>query len=102
MKPGLEPGFRPSEGEWTKYDSSGRLLLEPKDHIKQRVGFSPDLGDAAALTFAVDFTWAVVDGSLNQRGGRKRQKAPLLTAVPSARLDLWMPTAFRRPEQLQG
>ena len=38
------------------------LLLEPKDHIKQRVFFSPDLGDAAALTFAVDFN-EVVDKS---------------------------------------
>jgi len=37
----------------TKFDSSGRLVLEPKD--KQRVGFSADLGDAAALTFAIDF-----------------------------------------------
>ena len=54
-----------------------RLLLEPKDHIKQRVGFFPDLGDAAALTFAVDFNevvdaeergaWTVVDGSSRTR-----------------------------------
>ncbi len=27
-------------------------MLEPKDHIRQRLGFSPDWGDAAALTFA--------------------------------------------------
>ena len=36
----------------TRYDSSGRILLEPKEHIKERLGFSPDGGDAAALTFA--------------------------------------------------
>ena len=36
----------------TRYDSSGRLLLEAKEHIKERLGFSPDGGDAAALTFA--------------------------------------------------
>jgi hypothetical protein len=36
----------------------GRLLLESKDHIRERVGFSPDLGDAAALTVAVDFNAA--------------------------------------------
>ncbi len=36
----------------TRYDSSGRLLLESKEHIKERLGFSPDGGDAAALTFA--------------------------------------------------
>ena len=46
----------------TKFDSSGRLVLESKDHIRERVGFSPDLGDAAALTFAIDFN-AVVDAS---------------------------------------
>ena len=39
----------------TKFVSSGRLVLESKDHIRERVGFSPDLGDAAALTFAFDF-----------------------------------------------
>ena len=39
----------------TKFDSAGRLLLESKDHIRERLGFSPDLGDAAALTFAMDF-----------------------------------------------
>lgn len=30
-----------------------RLQMEPKDHIRERLGVSPDLGDAAALTFAV-------------------------------------------------
>ena len=43
----------------TKFDSSGRLVLESKDHIRERVGFSPDLGDAAALTFAIDFNAAL-------------------------------------------
>ncbi len=36
----------------TRYDSNGRIVLEPKEHIKERLGFSPDGGDAAALTFA--------------------------------------------------
>jgi hypothetical protein len=36
----------------TGWDSSGRLLLESKDAIVKRLGRSPDLGDAAALTFA--------------------------------------------------
>lgn len=30
----------------------GKLLLEPKELIKSRLGFSPDCGDALALTFA--------------------------------------------------
>jgi hypothetical protein len=34
------------------HDPNGRLVLEPKPKIKARVGFSPDWGDAGALTFA--------------------------------------------------
>ena len=33
-------------------DSNGRLKIEKKEDIRKRLGFSPDLGDAAALTFA--------------------------------------------------
>jgi hypothetical protein len=40
----------------TRFDSSGRLILEPKEHVKERLSFSPDIGDAAALTFAIDMT----------------------------------------------
>jgi hypothetical protein len=50
----------------SKFDSAGRLLLESKDHIRERVGFSPDLVDAAALTFAMDFN-EVVDESERSR-----------------------------------
>lgn len=32
---------------------NGRLLLEPKEKIKDRLGFSPDLADALALTFSI-------------------------------------------------
>jgi hypothetical protein len=35
-----------------KHDPNGRLELEPKPKIKARTGFSPDWGDAFALTFA--------------------------------------------------
>ena len=38
------PGYR--------FDSSGRLVLERKEDLKKRLGFSPDAGDAAALTHA--------------------------------------------------
>ena len=39
-----------------KFDSSGnRLELEKKDEIKKRIGKSPDIGDAIALTFALHF-----------------------------------------------
>ena len=40
----------------THFRSNGQLVLEDKDHIRERLSFSPDLGDAAALTFAVDFS----------------------------------------------
>jgi hypothetical protein len=38
----------------TRFNSNGQLILEPKEHVKERLTFSPDLGDAAALTHAVD------------------------------------------------
>lgn len=45
--------------EWgpgaTRYSTSNELVLEDKAKIKERLGSSPDLGDAAALTFAVPF-----------------------------------------------
>lgn len=37
----------------TRFKSNNELILEPKDKIRERLGFSPDLGDAAALTFAL-------------------------------------------------
>ena len=36
------------------YNPKGQKLLEPKDKIKERIGRSPDLADALALTFAVN------------------------------------------------
>lgn len=35
-----------------KYSRNGRLVLTPKDEIKEKLGRSPDLSDALALTFA--------------------------------------------------
>lgn len=37
----------------TYFFSSGKFQLEPKDQIKKRLGKSPDLADALALTFAL-------------------------------------------------
>ena len=34
------------------FDASGKMVLESKDKIKERLGRSPDLADALALTFA--------------------------------------------------
>lgn len=38
----------------THFNSNGQLVLESKEHIDERLNFSPDLGDAGALTFGVD------------------------------------------------
>ena len=35
-----------------KFNPSGKIILEPKDKIKERTGASPDLADSLALTFA--------------------------------------------------
>ncbi len=40
----------------TRFDSAGRLVLEAKDHVRERLGFSPDLSDALALTLVRDFS----------------------------------------------
>ena len=36
----------------TRHNSNDQIILEPKEHIEARLGFSPDAADAAALTFA--------------------------------------------------
>lgn len=53
-------------------DSQGRLRIEKKEDIRKRLGFSPDLGDAAALTFAEK----VADEALIDRylGGQSRAR----------------------------
>lgn len=35
-----------------KFNQAGKILLEPKDKLKERTGWSPDLADSLALTFA--------------------------------------------------
>lgn len=39
----------------TRYTVNNELVIEEKAKIKSRLGFSPDLGDALALTFAITF-----------------------------------------------
>ena len=34
------------------YNAAGKIMLEPKEKIVERLGFSPDIADALALTFA--------------------------------------------------
>lgn len=42
-------------GQTRNSPTTNELIIEPKDKIKERLGASPDLGDAAALTFSVPF-----------------------------------------------
>lgn len=44
--------LRDLAGIYYKYDSNGRYQLLLKEEIKKRLGWSPDAGDALALTFA--------------------------------------------------
>ena len=48
------------------YDAAGRIVLEPKDRIKERLGASPDIADALALTFAAPIA---IDQPAAQSGG---------------------------------
>ena len=52
------------------FDSLSRLLLEKKEAFRQRLGFSPDGGDALALTFAEPIS------KLRRRRERVRARRP--------------------------
>lgn len=50
------------------YDAAGKIVLEPKDKIRERLGASPDIADALALTFAApvglpDVRWEQADAT---------------------------------------
>lgn len=54
----------------TRYNTGNELIIEDKQKIKERLGHSPDLADAAALTFAVPFSNAMQ--AQNQPRTRRR------------------------------
>lgn len=45
-------GKSAGDGKRVQHNAAGRIVLEPKDKIKERLGASPDIADALALTFA--------------------------------------------------
>ena len=47
------PGLKKELTAPTYYLKNGKFMLEPKDQIKDRLGFSVDEADALALTFAL-------------------------------------------------
>ena len=56
------------------YDAAGRIVLEPKDRIKERLGASPDIADALALTFAAPIA---IDQPAVQSGGFAQGYEPM-------------------------
>ena len=56
---------------------NGKLLLEDKELIRKRLGFSPDRGDALALTFAIDERPATTSAQKVVAGGLKSDYDPL-------------------------
>jgi hypothetical protein len=66
------------------YDRIGRILLEPKDGIRTRLGRSPDSGDALSLTFALPDT-----GSINE--GQRQEMASGLKGSSVEKVSRWSP-----------
>ena len=66
-----------------KYDSRNRKVLEPKQQLKARLGYSPDFSDALALTFAIPEESAQnsqkLDNKLNFINVQSKQHAFLKT-----------------------
>lgn len=55
----------------TRFNSSGQLLLEPKEHVRERLAFSPDIADAGALTFAIDISAAADEQPIAERSSNE-------------------------------
>ena len=58
----------------TRYTTSSALQIEEKEKIKERLGHSPDLGDAAALTFAVPFAANMLSAQTERPERRVRRR----------------------------
>lgn len=76
---GALPNVPELVGELTEMTYSFRgdaLLLEPKDQIRKRLGRSPDLGDALALTFSADVAPRVRGMQMPVRGRQEQSYDP--------------------------
>lgn len=58
----------------TRYNTANALVLEDKEQIKLRLGHSPDLADALALTFAVPFAQKMTAQRQPSQGRGVRRK----------------------------
>ncbi|STK43917.1 phage terminase, large subunit [Escherichia coli] len=53
----------------TKFRVDGKIVIEPKEDIKERLGRSPGKGDALLLTFAFPVSKRLrIPGQQNQQG----------------------------------
>ena len=57
-----------TQTSYTFPKNSDRLIIEPKDLIKVKIGFSPDHADALALTFAFPVTRRAAQNQKHRRG----------------------------------
>lgn len=55
------------------FDAANRMKLEPKEKIKKRIGRSPDLGDALALTFAMPIAARSMFSAVPGRGNQANE-----------------------------
>lgn len=69
--------LRDLAGIYYKYDSNGRYQLLLKEDIKKRLGWSPDAGDALALTFAAPVSM-FSQGTFEPGGLATHQESALL------------------------
>ena len=60
----------PVWGPGATRERNNALVIEEKEKIKERIGASPDLGDALALTFSVPFAGTMQ--SNNQPRSKRR------------------------------
>lgn len=58
-----------------RFNRDNELIMETKDEIKARIGASPDLGDAAALTFATPFAVKLPSGPVRRQERKRRSSA---------------------------
>ncbi len=77
-------------------DSSGRLLLVPKDDIKKNYGKSPDIADAIALTFAYPVRNPNVDLSQQRAYNKNSTSAEKMGGLSSPVMDSFNRRSNRR------
>ena len=59
------------------FSKDGKMILEDKEIIRKRLGYSPDRGDALALTFAIDEMQAQLPNQRQVTGGIVSDYDPL-------------------------